>query len=79
MLYEVITLFRKSGEMRERAHGDGMMIDFDSPEALEEMELLDRTIGVAPVGCAVFAYRITSYNVCYTKLLRCSAPARTSI
>ncbi len=25
-------------------------------EVLEEMELLDRTIGVAPVGCAVFAY-----------------------
>ncbi|MFN2119700.1 MAG: thiamine pyrophosphate-dependent enzyme [Anaerolineales bacterium] len=25
-------------------------------EVLEEMSLLDRTIGVAPVGCAVFAY-----------------------
>jgi 2-oxoglutarate ferredoxin oxidoreductase subunit beta len=25
-------------------------------EVLEEMHLLDRTIGVAPVGCAVFAY-----------------------
>jgi 2-oxoglutarate ferredoxin oxidoreductase subunit beta len=25
-------------------------------EVLEEMNLLDRTIGVAPVGCAVFAY-----------------------
>jgi hypothetical protein len=29
--------FRKSGEKRERAHGDGMLIDFDSPEALEEV------------------------------------------
>jgi 2-oxoglutarate ferredoxin oxidoreductase subunit beta len=25
-------------------------------EVLEEMKLIDRTIGVAPVGCAVFAY-----------------------
>ena len=25
-------------------------------EVLEEMNLLDKTIGVAPVGCAVFAY-----------------------
>lgn len=25
-------------------------------EVLEEMELIDRTIGVAPVGCSVFAY-----------------------
>jgi len=29
--------FRKGGELRERAHGDGMRIDFDSPEALEEV------------------------------------------
>lgn len=29
--------FRKNGELRERAHGDGMTIDFDSPEALEEV------------------------------------------
>ena len=28
---------RKQGEKRERAHGDGMLIDFDSPEAFEEM------------------------------------------
>ena len=25
-------------------------------ETLDEMDVLDRTIGVAPVGCAVFAY-----------------------
>ena len=25
-------------------------------EVLEEMNVLDRTIGVAPVGCSVFAY-----------------------
>lgn len=30
-------LFRKRGHKRERAHGDGMLIDFDSPEALEEI------------------------------------------
>lgn len=29
--------FRRAGEARERAHGDGMMIDYDSPEALEEV------------------------------------------
>ena len=29
--------FQKAGELRERAHGDGMLIDFDSPEALEEV------------------------------------------
>ncbi len=29
--------FRKSGELRERTHGDGMLINFDSPEALEEV------------------------------------------
>jgi hypothetical protein len=29
--------FRQNAERRERAHGDGMLIDFDSPEALEEV------------------------------------------
>lgn len=29
--------FHKSGTLQERAHGDGMLISFDSPEALEEM------------------------------------------
>jgi hypothetical protein len=29
--------FQRSGLSRERAHGDGMLIDFDSPEALEEL------------------------------------------
>ncbi|MDD5173959.1 MAG: sulfotransferase, partial [Candidatus Omnitrophica bacterium] len=29
--------FRRSGISRERAHGDGMQINFDSPEALEEV------------------------------------------
>ena len=29
--------FQKADEMRERAHGDGMMVSADSPEALEEM------------------------------------------
>jgi len=29
--------FRRHGARRERAHGDGMLIDVDSPEALEEM------------------------------------------
>jgi len=31
------TMFRQEGQMRERAHGDGMLIDFDSHEALEEI------------------------------------------
>ncbi len=29
--------FREAGERSERAHGDGIMVDFDSPEALEEV------------------------------------------
>lgn len=29
--------FQRTGGQRERAHGDGMRIDFDSPEALEEI------------------------------------------
>lgn len=29
--------FQKADEKRERAHGDGMMVSVDSPEALEEM------------------------------------------
>lgn len=29
--------FQKSAERKERAHGDGMLVDFDSPEALEEV------------------------------------------
>jgi hypothetical protein len=29
--------FRKNAAPHERAHGDGMLIDFDSPEALEEV------------------------------------------
>lgn len=29
--------FRRDAEQRERAHGDGMLVGFDSPEALEEV------------------------------------------
>ena len=29
--------FRREGRLKPRAHGDGMQIDFDSPEALEEV------------------------------------------
>src|SRR3546814_15140574 len=29
--------FRLDGHRQERAHGDGVLIDFDSPEALEEV------------------------------------------
>lgn len=29
--------FQRSGKPRERAHGDGMTVDFDSPEAFEEV------------------------------------------
>ena len=31
------TVFRQAGQSRERAHGDGMLINLDSPEALEEV------------------------------------------
>lgn len=31
------SLFRKTGKKAERAHGDGIDVDFDSPEAFEEM------------------------------------------
>ena len=31
-------------------------------EVLEEMGVIDRTIGVAPVGCAVFAYNYFRQN-----------------
>lgn len=31
------SLFQKGGHVQERAHGDGILIDFDSPEALEEV------------------------------------------
>ena len=33
----VVKRFQKSSERTERAHGDGVMVDFDSPEALEEV------------------------------------------
>jgi hypothetical protein len=29
--------FRKHGELKERAHGDQLLVDFDSPEAFEEV------------------------------------------
>ena len=29
--------FRESGELKERAHGDSLLVDFDSPEAFEEV------------------------------------------
>ncbi|MHB9112595.1 MAG: sulfotransferase [Thermoleophilia bacterium] len=31
------TRFRQDSELRERAHGDGMLVNVDSPEALEEL------------------------------------------
>ncbi len=38
MLWEQFSRpFRKDDELRERAHGDGMLINVDSPEAFEEM------------------------------------------
>lgn len=33
----VSRLFRQPGHARERAHGDGMLVDYDSPEAFEEV------------------------------------------
>lgn len=38
LLWDRVTSgFRRKGELRERAHGDGMEISFDSPEAFEEV------------------------------------------
>ncbi len=31
------SMFKRVGQKKSRAHGDGMLIDFDSPEALEEV------------------------------------------
>lgn len=78
--------FQTRGEARERAHGDGMMIDFDSPEALEEVLWLasfrrpyrrDRILPFRPVPRdAVFKQRLQMH---FRKLvyLRCGAHARS--
>lgn len=42
-------------------------------EVLEEMNLQDRTVGIAPVGCAVFAYRY--FNVDMQEAAHGRAPA----
>jgi len=34
---QVVKLSRKKGVLRQRAHGDGISVDYDSPEALEEV------------------------------------------
>jgi hypothetical protein len=34
---QISTPFRKTQSLRERAHGDGMMVGYDSPEAFEEV------------------------------------------
>ena len=42
-------------------------------EVLEEMKITDRTIGVAPVGCAVFAYNY--FDVDFVEAPHGRAPA----
>ncbi|HOF95081.1 MAG TPA: thiamine pyrophosphate-dependent enzyme, partial [Clostridia bacterium] len=42
-------------------------------EALEELNLQDKAVGVAPVGCAVFAYRY--FNVDMQEAAHGRAPA----
>ena len=42
-------------------------------EVLEEMELLEKTVGVAPVGCSVFAYRY--FNIDMQEAAHGRAPA----
>ncbi len=38
LLWELFSeRFRKPGDLRERAHGDGMAVSYDSPEAFEEV------------------------------------------
>ncbi|MBN2148072.1 MAG: 2-oxoglutarate oxidoreductase, partial [Anaerolineales bacterium] len=42
-------------------------------EVLEEMEIVDQAIGVAPVGCSVFAYNY--FNVDFVEAAHGRAPA----
>jgi hypothetical protein len=37
MWHAITRLSRRKSEIQERSHGDGLMVDYDSPEALEEV------------------------------------------
>ncbi|MGH8185342.1 MAG: sulfotransferase [Steroidobacteraceae bacterium] len=77
--------FRKPGDKVERAHGDGMMVSFDSPEAFEEVIWLafsrraivdERTL--SPVGREAVTEELASAlqsSIC--KLLLCRARAQS--
>jgi hypothetical protein len=77
--------FRKTGDEIERAHGDGMMVSFDSPEAFEEVIWLscsrhaivdERTL--SPVAREDVTTELAStLQSSVRKLLLCRAGART--
>jgi hypothetical protein len=72
---------RKAGELRERAHGDGMEISFDSPEAFEEVVWLsylrdtyvrgDRLLPLAPDNLTA------EFREAFVKLVRKLAAAQS--
>ena len=62
MLYEVIT--RSSGELDEHVLKAEVAVDFEDQIDERRDFRLDLVLAAKDVG------RITSYNVCYTKLLR---------
>ncbi len=65
---------RKAGESRERAHGDGMEISFDSPEAFEEVAWLSYLRGayvteknLTPLGADKLS---AEFREAFAKLIR---------
>ena len=71
MLYEVITEQRPGGGVEIDADVVDAALD-DGVEGLLQRRLADVVLVLADAD----ALRITSYNVCYTKLLRASMVAR---
>lgn len=72
---------RKAGAKRERAHGDGMEISFDSPEAFEEVawrtylgEVYLKPDRLAPVDAAAVT---AEFRDAFTKLVRKLAAAQS--
>ena len=78
MLYEVITFFR-DGRLHLSLMADGGIYSW-RPATLS-LGWFQRLADVPQVEHAerVVRRRITSYNVCYTKLLRSSANSKSSI
>ena len=74
MLYEVITNFSEHGGimLKKYAEADSLLKDVDAIIALSPLSGLDNVELLVKNSKHVFfePSRITSYNVCYTKLLR---------